>query len=125
MIVADHSSEKFDADNVEIMLEYREKERFRKENFSLAVVGRLDRRSCIQKLATSGQPSTKWASRPIPMTFIRAAESEVLTDPELTKLSSSAIMLSRLVIRGINLAAVIRFLAQYSKTFDASYKTSF
>lgn len=77
MTVASPASETFDAFNVNSTLKHGRNKLFLKDKFWLGVVASRQHRLCTQKLATSGQSSTKWASQPIQMILIRAADSEV------------------------------------------------
>lgn len=72
------------------MIELQGKESYVKKGFLLAFADSCHRRSSIQKPATSRQMGTEWASQPIRMRLIKAAESEVLITHELIKLSSFA-----------------------------------
>lgn len=106
------------------MLEHLGKEGFLKKKFSLAVWEGLHLRSCIQKLAMSRQPGTKWAPQPIPMTLIRAPESEVLTDYEIIKLTSFANVFSGLVLRHTDVSKLTKSLVRYSKTLTQATEPS-
>lgn len=66
--------------NADSILEHLGKERFAKNKFSLAAVSSRHRRFCIQKLSTSGQPGTEWASPSIPMTLVKALRSRLFTN---------------------------------------------
>lgn len=59
------------------------------------------------------------------MTFIRALDSEFLTDHKLLKMSSFASMLSELVLQEAKVTPVMKSLAQYSKAFGSSYGVSY
>lgn len=55
----------------------------------------------------------------------RVSESSVLTDHERINLSSSANMLSVLILQDTSVTAVIKSLVQYSKTFGSSVELPF
>lgn len=59
------------------------------------------------------------------MTLTPASGSEVLTDQELAKLSSSANVFSRLLLRELRVKAIVKSLVQYSMTLDSSYSAFF
>lgn len=92
------SSEKLAAFNIGSVLEHRAKERFLKDSLPRSVVDGRQGRSSIQKRAMLGQPGTDRALQLIRIELVTASESEVLTDQELIKLSSSAICLSGLLL---------------------------
>lgn len=75
---------------IDEMLEQRMAELFEKEDLSPAIVDGRHRRSCLEKLAESGEPGTECASQPTCMTLIKAPGSEVVTVHNLLKLSWSA-----------------------------------
>lgn len=104
------SSRKLGAFNFDTKVERRGKERFLKDKFSLAGVDGLHRRLRTQKLAPLGQLGTGRALRLLSTTLIKALKSEVLTDCELSKLSSSANKLLGLVFRGPSVTAVMEVL---------------
>lgn len=80
MTVIISASERLGTVDVEGMLEHCGKDRFNKDTFLLATVHNRRRRSCIQKLATSGQPGAERASKPIRTKPIRASDFEVFTE---------------------------------------------
>lgn len=107
------------------MPEHLGKEDFVEEKCSLAVFDGLHNRSFIRKLATTELPGTEWTLHSIPMTIIRAHESELPTDHEPIKTSSFPSLLSGLFLRDTNANAVITSVGQYSETLDSSYNVSF
>lgn len=125
MTVASSALRKFDSANVDNMLEKVGKDVFLKTYFLLAIFGGGHPRSRTAKLATSGQPGAEGAFRHICMTFTEVPGSEVLTDHELLRLSSSAIVLFELVLGHLSLTAVMKSLVQYSENFDSSHNVSF
>lgn len=88
------------------------------KKFSPTVVDGRHRHPCIEKLVSTGQLATKWASQLIWMTVIRAFYCEVRTDRMLLKLISFATMVSGLVLPDTSITALIRSLVRYSKTSD-------
>lgn len=59
------------------------------------------------------------------MTLTEAPGAQTLTDHKLLKLTPSANVLKRLVLRYASLIAVIKSLVFYSKTFGSSYDATF
>lgn len=118
MTVANSSSEKFGAFNVDSPLEHREKERFLKDRLWFAFVDGRHRRSGSQNLTTSKQPGTKWIPQPILLTIFSALESEALMDRDPIKLSSLSRVHSGLVFQDTSVTTVIKSVIQYSKAFN-------
>lgn len=96
--------------NVHGRLEKGGKHCFLRTNLPLAFFDGRDRFSCIRKLGSFGEPSTKWASRTISITLITARSSRILMDHELLKLSSPANVLSKLVPRDLSFTAILKLM---------------
>lgn len=78
MPVTSPASRKLSSASVDSMLKKRGKDRFFKNESLFAIVDCRHRSSCTRKLATSGQPSVEWASRPVSMTLMTASGSKLL-----------------------------------------------
>lgn len=115
------ASKTFGAFKVYLMLKNRKKVGFLKNQFSLTAEDGGHRRSCSQNLATFRGPGTECALQRIRITLTRESNSAVYMDQELNGLSSSANMLSALVLPGKSVTAVTKSPAQSSKTLDSSY----
>lgn len=94
MTVARPALGKFNSVSVHSALKQRGKDGFIKTDFLLAIADGYRRHSCVQRLATSGQPGTNWALRSIEITLIAAPGSEALRDHELLGVRTSANVLS-------------------------------
>lgn len=90
MTFANPDSGRCDAVKVHDMLEQQGIHSLLRKEFAPAIVNGCHRRSCTEKLAESGEPGTKWASKPIRMTLIKTSASQLLTNHELLKLGRSA-----------------------------------
>lgn len=108
MTKASPACETFGSVNIKSVPGQREKSNFYKNEFSLAVSDGRSRSSLIQKLATSVLPGAEWVLKPTGVTLIRASDSKVLTDHELSRLSNSANVLPGPVLRDTCVTAVIK-----------------
>lgn len=105
-------SGRFGAFKVEEMLQQQRTDFYFTEEITFAIIDGRPRCSCIQKLADSGEPGTKWPSQLIGMTLIEAPGFQSLTDHELLRLSPSRSLMTELVLRDVNFIAVSKSFVQ-------------
>lgn len=118
------ASGQFSAVKADDMFEQRRTNSFLKK-IALAMVEARYRRSFAQKLAEFAESGTKWASQPIGRSVSEEPSLQPLTDHEVLKVIRATNFKTRLMLRYMSLAAVLKFLLQYSTTFEMSYDSSF